>query len=38
MARKLFEEMIKTAEEKKKEEGMTAGLITKIVDNLQISL
>lgn len=38
MAKKLFEDMLKTAEEKKKDEGMTAGLVTKIVDNLQISL
>ena len=38
MAKQLFEDMIKSAEEKKKEQGMTAGLVTKIVDNLQISL
>ena len=34
MAKSLFEDLIKTAEEKKKDDGMTAGLITKIVDNL----
>lgn len=34
MAKKLFEDMLKTAEEKKKDDGMTAGLVTKIVDNL----
>ena len=38
MAKALFEELLKTAEEKKEERGMTAGLITKIVDNLQVSL
>ena len=38
MAKTLFEELLKTAEEKKEERGMTAGLITKIIDNLQVSL
>ena len=38
MAKTLFDELIKTEEEKKKEKGMTESLITKIVDNLQISL
>ena len=28
----------KTAEDKKKEQGMTASMITRIVDNLQVSL
>ena len=34
MAKTLFEELLKTAEEKQEERGMTAGLITKIIDNL----
>jgi len=38
MAKALFDDLIKTAEEKKKEAGMTAGLITKIVDNIQVQL
>ena len=38
MAKSLFDEMIKTAEEKAKDAGMTAGLITKIVDNIQINI
>lgn len=38
MAKALFDDLIKTAEEKKKEASMTAGLITKIVDNIQINI
>lgn len=37
-AHELYSEMIKTKAELEKEAGMLSGLITKIIDNLQVSL